>query len=481
MADFHSPLTIILDNGSSSIKVGSTQKEVPIYTMPSVVGYPSTPVSPPSPSIRDRNSHDENEENILQTSKLEGRNFFEREADRVKSGADGSKWYAAEEAIEKRSHLFLRYPVEHGIVVDWNAMEHLWTHALHKMNVPQSICSNPITCSSSTPTPAPTVSSSFSPSSSPSPPHHTRVMLTEAMLGPTLQRQRATEIMIEKLNISAVFIGLQSVLSLFASGRTTGLVIDSGYGVTHVVPVYEGYPLPHAIQTMHVGGKHLTNFMLYLLQKNPGFDCQDKKDMREQLEIAEDVKKKLCYVALDYEKECISQLQQEKLRLEACYSLPAPRLRLSTEKFTCPEAMFRPSLLKAMEGDANKVDYCEANNHCDKENGLPSKVARAIRNCEVEIRVELLSNIVLAGGNTCFTGLKERLRMDLAALGAKALGVQSEEEVEKLKVIAMSNGSQLAWTGGCILAQQLPAERWVTKEVYDEVGQSVMNKYAQLS
>jgi centractin len=87
------------------------------------------------------------------------------------------------------------------------------------------------------------------------------VLLTEAPLNPTKNRQRAAEVLFEKLNVPALFISPQATLSLYASGRTTGVVVDVGEGVAHTVPIYEGYALTHAITRMDVGGRDVTNYL----------------------------------------------------------------------------------------------------------------------------------------------------------------------------------------------------------------------------
>ncbi|XP_072032997.1 actin, cytoplasmic-like [Amphiura filiformis] len=370
---------VVIDNGSSTIKVGFSGDEYPTSIFPSIIGRPR-----------------------------EG--FY---------GYGLIDTYIGEEALSQKHLLNYEYPIQRGIITNWDNVEKVWSHIFDKKLKVAS--------------------------------EEHSVLLTETPDNPAAHREKTTEIMFETFNTPSMYMAIQSVLALYASGRTTGIVVDCGGGVSTTVPVYEGYSLPYATTRLNIAGCDLTKYLMKLL-KQKGLDFTKIADKDR---VLRDIKEKLCYVASDTTNE--GQTLASASTLEKQYELPdGDLITISNERFCCPEALFRPSLLAIESVQSTK--------------SIHENTYESIMKCDADIREDMASNIVLSGGSTMFPGFADRLSRELDKTTAAA------SSTLKIK-IQTSKTVHSVWTGGSALASLISSQQtWISKQEYEEYGTIIVHQ-----
>ncbi|XP_072369060.1 actin-1-like [Scyliorhinus torazame] len=319
-------------------------------------------------------------------------------------------YYVGKAAQARKDVLSLKYPIERGIVTSWEEMEMIWRY-IYGFELRVKSKERP-------------------------------VLLTAAPLTSFFNRERMAEIMFEGFSVPAMFLAIPATLALYTSGRTRGVVLDSGYGITDAVPIYEGYYLPDAVQRLNLAGSDITEALWRLMLTN-GHTFSEKME----IEIVQEIKEKLSYISLDPKQE--SKKPAEELQHE--YQLPdGTRIVLRNELFGAPELLFTPDSIGL------------------KETGVHKLMLNSITKCEQQLHKELFSNMLLCGGSTLFPGMEERLLKDIKLHTPS--GVQ-------VKVIAPPERNYSVWVGASILTSLASFKHmWITFNDYNDFGPSVVNK-----
>lgn len=415
---------IVLDNGSGNIKAGFAGEEKPRVHQPSIVGRPKY-------------------QKIMAVAL----------ADESVSKYNNIEAYVGSSARQNRGLLRLKYPIEHGIVNDWEDMERLWHYT-------------------------------FTKELKTAPEEHP-LLVTEAPLNPRANRDHMCQIMFETFNIPCVYVSVQAVLSIYALGRTTGVVLDSGDGVSHVVPVYNGFSLPTAIKRMDLGGRDVTDHLAFLIRQMLGTNLLSSSE----LDIARQIKEKCCYVSKApqrdeklYSGATYSQimgglvaasaasgaLTQDGMELFSSYKLPdGHTLQLGLEKFRAPEILFNPQLIG------------------DELPGIDELLAVSIAKTDLDLRPTLYQNIILSGGTTLLRNFGDRLLQELknsqnsqsnASIWTNNRNIAKDTKM-KIKIYAPPERKYTTWIGGSILASLSTFRKmWVSQEEYAEDPDCVHRK-----
>ncbi|XP_064418446.1 actin-like isoform X4 [Latimeria chalumnae] len=294
--------------------------------------------------------------------------------------AEQKDFYIGEAAQARREDLILKYPVNNGIVVSWDDMEKIWNHM--------------------------------------------------------------TQLLFETFNVPAMYAAIQAMLALYASGLTTGCVVESGDGVTHTVPIFEGYSLPHAVLRLDLAGRDLTEYLMRILT-----ECGISFQSTAEKEIVKDIKEKICYVALDIQADMV----KEPTNIQKEFILPDGNvIKVQNQRFRCPETLFAPSNV-GMEAP-----------------GIHKLCFNSIMKCDIDLRSSFFVNVILSGGSTLFPGIENRLSKELTKMVPAGSPVT---------VSAPPDRQMSVWIGGSILSSLLAfQDMWITKSEYKEVGPNIVHR-----
>lgn len=388
MTDAQGNKVVVLDNGTGFMKCGYAGSNFPHAIFPSIVGRPVLRA--------------ETKAGDMQVKDL----------------------MVGDEAAQMRHNLDISYPMDNGVVRNWDDMRHVWKYTFE-----EKLKEDPRNC---------------------------KVLLTEAAMNDKRNRQKMFEVMLEEYQAVGCYVAIQAVLTLCAQGLLTGIVVDSGDGVTHIVAVHTGFALPHLTRRLDIAGRDITKYLIKLLLLR-GYSFNHSADF----DTVRQIKEKLCYVGYNIDQE--AKLAQETTVLVEKYELPDGRvISVGSERFEAPEVLFQPHLI-----DVDSV-------------GVAELVFNVINAADMDLRREFYKHIVLSGGSTMYPGLPSRMEREIKQLYLERVlkGDTSKLGKFSIRIEDPPRRKHMVFLGGAMLADIMKdkPEFWISRQEWEEKGASALFK-----
>ena len=262
------------------------------------------------------------------------------------------------------------------------------------------------------------------------------VLIAEPLLNPQENRRNIAKVLFDTYKIEQIFFASQPILSLFSTSSTSGAVLESGDGVTQSCIIYEGYTIPGSFKRINLGGKEVTEYLQYLLNKK-GLELRNS----DGFQITKKIKEELC--------EICSPENENKLEPKN-YTLPDDSiLEIGDERRLAPEILFNPLI--------REYEYP----------GIQEILAESINKTNVDLKLQLYGSILLSGGNTNIKGMKERIYKEIKKLAPNKA---------KIRLHTPSNPENCCWIGGNIISSlEISKEMWISVKEYMEKGENILH------
>jgi len=334
----------------------------------------------------------------------------------IMNGTDAEKLYVGQEADDNSAVTEIERPITSGLVKNWDSWKQCVDHA-----ITTELRKDP---------------------------RDHKVLLTEAPSNPKANRHEMFRLMLEEFNVEAVQCQVQAILALYASGRTTGMVLDSGDGVTHTVPVYRGYANRESVGTSRLAGRDITDQVVECLNTYHGRDFRNHSNRYQDIGR---LKEKVCRVALNFEDE-LAEIKNDQSK-HVTYEFQDGSTISCAELIIEPaEILFNPRLKGKPQKSVNEM------------------IRHSIEQTDMSARKDMFENNVLSGGTTCFEGFQQRVEKVYKE-------IVPEKAKNSVKITAEGGRKYSVFVGGAILVELSTfQDKWITREEFEERGYDVFEE-----